>query len=154
MSFIRVLYSTPTPRWITYSADIMIVAISTILIFILLPNEINAFHNSNTSYFLTLFLILTAYGLTNLLTGAYKCIVRFSLIDDMFKSFICVLSATIILLIINYSFHYFNSEHKINISFAGLIIIGVISLCLMILIRMSVKYLYRYKKFVGKLRIS
>ena len=142
MSFIRVLYSTPTPRWITYSADIMIVAISTILIFILLPNEINAIYNSNTSYFLTLFLVLTAYGLTNLLTGAYKCIVRFSLIDDMFKSFICVLSATIILLIINYSFNYFNSEHKINISFAGLIIIGVISLCLMILIRMSVKYLY------------
>lgn len=140
-SFIRVLYSTPTPRWITYSADILIVAISTILIFVLLPNEINSFNSSN-SYFLTFFLILTAYGLTNLMTGAYKCIVRFSIIDDMLKSFFCVLSATIILLIVNYSFYYLNSEHKIIISFAGLIIIGVISLCIMIMMRMSVKYLY------------
>ena len=140
-SFIRVLYSTPTPRWITYSADILIVAISTILIFILLPNEINTF-NSRNSYFLTFFLILTVYGLTNLMTGAYKCIVRFSLIDDMLKSFFCVLIATIILLIGNYSFYYLNSEHRIIISFAGLIIIGVISLCIMILMRMSVKYLY------------
>lgn len=140
-SFIRVLYSTPTPRWITYSADTLIVAISTILIFVLLPNEINSFNSSN-SYFLTFFLILTAYGLTNLMTGAYKCIVRFSIIDDMLKSFFCVLSATIILLIVNYSFYYLNSEHKIIISFAGLIIIGVISLCTMIMMRMSVKYLY------------
>lgn len=140
-SFIRVLYSTPTPRWITYSADTLIVAISTILIFVLLPNEINSFNSSN-SYFLTFFLILTAYGLTNLMTGAYKCIVRFSIIDDMLKSFFCVLSATIILLIVNYSFYYLNSEHKIIISFAGLIIIGVISLCIMIMMRMSVKYLY------------
>lgn len=140
-SFIRVLYSTPTPRWITYSADILIVTISTILIFVLLPNEINTFNCSN-SYIFTFFLILTAYGLTNLMTGAYKCIVRFSLIDDMLKSFFCVLSATIILLIVNYSFYYLNSEHKIIFSFAGLIIIGIISLCIMILMRMCVKYLY------------
>lgn len=140
-SFIRVLYSTPTPRWITYSADILIVTISTILIFVLLPNEINTFNCSN-SYIFTFFLILTAYGLTNLITGAYKCIVRFSLIDDMLKSFFCVLSATIILLIVNYSFYYLNSEHKIIFSFAGLIIIGIISLCIMILMRMCVKYLY------------
>ncbi len=140
-SFIRVLYSTPTPRWITYSADILIVTISTILIFVLLPNEINTFNCSN-SYIFTFFLILTSYGLTNLMTGAYKCIVRFSLIDDMLKSFFCVLSATIILLIVNYSFYYLNSEHKIIFSFAGLIIIGIISLCIMILMRMCVKYLY------------
>lgn len=138
---VRLMHATPTPRWITFSADIVIVAISALIVFLAMPIELVG-GNSRMMPLISYVSIIAVYAIVNLLTGSYKCIVRFSVTDDMFKAFFFVAVSTIVLWIANFSCSFLFSSGEALIGFPGLFIIGVIALCAMMLLRIMIKYLY------------
>lgn len=133
------LHVAPTPRWITFSADFVIVAFCALLIFLLSPSN---FGTSSVSLNFGYFTILIVYAAMNLLTGNYKCIVRFSVITDIFKSFTYATLSSLILCVISLGYSYFNPQHDLFLSIPAILIVGTISLCAMIMLRVMVKYFY------------
>ena len=87
-------------------------------------------------------LIIFVYAISNLLTGSYKCIVRYSVTDDMFKTFYFVLLSTILLCSISLGYSFFSDSHVLLINIPCLLIVGVVSLSAMMLLRVMIKYLY------------
>lgn len=136
---VQILHASPTPRWITYMADLIIVAISALIIFLLPPEDYGVIKSHQHIGYC---LIILVYALCNLITGSYRCIVRFSLTDDMFKAFFFVFVSTCTLCAVSVGFSFFSDSHQLLISIPGLLITGCISLCAMMLIRILVKYFY------------
>lgn len=140
LRLVQLAHLTPTPRWITYTVDLCIVALCALLLF-LFPNEV-AGNTTSTLQQIGYCTIIGVYALANILTGSYKCIVRFSVTDDMFKAFFFVLVSTIALCAISILYSIFSDSHIMLINIPALLIIGVMSLCAMMLIRLMIKYLY------------
>lgn len=120
-------------------ADLLIVAISALITFVL---PVNNSPIQESYQFIGYCCIIATYALSNLITGSYKCIVRFSLTNDMFKATLFVFVSTAILCGINIIFSLFSSSHSLLISTPTILITGCTSLCAMMLIRVFVKYFY------------
>lgn len=136
---VQIAHITPTPRWITFIVDLCIVAVSALVVF-LFPMELTA--QSLNLQQIGYCLIIFVYAIANLLTGSYKCIVRYSVTDDLFKSFYLVMLSTILLCSLSLCYSFFSDNHVVLISIPALLIIGVMSLCVMMLLRIFIKYLY------------
>ena len=106
---VQLVHLTPTPRWITYIVDLCIVATSALIVF-LFPIELMGHLSSNLQQ-IGYCLIIFVYAISNLLTGSYKCIVRYSVTDDMFKTFYFVLLSTILLCSISLGYSFFSDSH-------------------------------------------
>lgn len=136
---IRALASTPTPRWITYAVDLLIVAFCSLYL-LLSPSDWMAPFPSATQ--VTYLVIVGSYAIMNLIVGSYKCIVRFSVTEDIFKVCWYVLLSTALICFFSVIYCVFSSSHQMLVSIVPVAIIGGVSLSLMMLVRISVKYAY------------
>ncbi len=135
----RQLTNTPAPRWITYSVDLLIVMITALFVFVF-PKSVFSPEPSSvqTSYLI----FVSSYALMNLVTGSYRCIVRFSVTEDTFRAFWCVLMSSALVLLVSELYSFFTSSHRMIVDILPVAVIGAVSLSLMILVRLSVKYFY------------
>lgn len=138
-SIMRSLTNTPAPRWITYAVDLLIVAFCSLYLLLAPPDRFAPFPSALQISYL---LIVGSYALMNLITGSYKCIVRFSVTEDMFKVFWYVLLSSALVCAFSVGFSLFSSAHHMLVSIVPVAIIAGMSLSLMMLVRISVKYLY------------
>ncbi len=147
LRIIRMFHGSPSPRWITFLADFVIVAICSALIFMLSP------HNQPkllTDY--GYIIMLAVYTFTNLITGNYKCIIRFSVTDDMLKTFFFVALSCIILCTTSFCFSLVSSSHYFLIPIPSILITSAIILCALVLLRLTVKTFYNHISAVLKER--
>lgn len=136
---IKQLTNTPAPRWITYAVDLLIVMFTASLVFILPENYFSTEPSSVQTAYL---LIVGSYALMNLISGSYRCIVRFSVTEDMFKAFWYVVLSSALICLASVLYSFFTTTHKMLIDVLPVVVIGAVSLSLMMLARISVKYLY------------
>lgn len=138
-SIIRTLTNTPAPRWITFSVDIAIVAFAALFLFICPETDFAPEPAAiQTSYLV----VVAAYALMNLITGCYKCIVRFSVTEDLFKAVWYVALSSVLICAISVCYSFFTSAHHMLINILPVAVTAGFALCLMMLARISVKYLY------------
>lgn len=135
----RQLTNTPAPRWITYSVDLMIVIFTALFVFMVPEKDFSPEPSAvQTSYLL----IIGSYALMNLVTGSYRCIVRFSVTEDMFKAFWYVVLSSGLVCMLSVVYSLFTTAHQMLIGIMPIVVVGCVSLSLMMLVRISVKYLY------------
>lgn len=134
---IRMLQSAPTPRWIIFTIDTLIIAVVASLVFVFPPEYFGA---STAMRQIAYVLLVATYAGCNLATGCYKCIVRFSVPYDLFKVFWCVVLASCIVGTI--SFGVWIVYHRILINVIPIVLVAGVSLSLMESLRIVIKHLY------------
>lgn len=138
MSFVKIMAATPAPRWMVLLADLAIVALSCILTFTL-NNHIQG-DGPLYSLFFKCIIILLVYLLFSVVFKSFQYIVRLSVIEDIYRIVLLVISSFIFLTIFALAFEIFGGQRYYSIW--NLFIIGVFSFSLMMCMRLVVKYLY------------
>lgn len=148
LSFMKLLAVTVAPRWMVLLADMVIVALSCILTF-----SFNDYVTGNSIYFSLLFktaVILLVYLCCSLIFKSYQYIVRLSVIEDVYRIVMLIMTSSIVLATIALTSEWLTNTRYFSIW--NLFIIGVFSFSLMMCMRLSVKYLYTLINGVGVVR--
>lgn len=129
----------PVPKWMVLFADLALIAISCAL-----SLAFASHHDYGQSFIYTpqarALVEFVVYATLAIMLGTSKYIIRLSVIEDTFRLVQLTICATALLAVISLctyltlGFFYF--------SFWNIFVIGVISFALMLLMRLSIKYLY------------
>ena len=97
---------------------------------------------SNSAFVLirNLVIIVAVYGLVTYLTKSYTCVIRLSVIEDLYREFIVVFVSTLILIGINLV--YSAIVQDVLFSYWGVIYVGVLSFAMLTIERLVIKYIY------------
>lgn len=138
-ALVRGFVDKPMPKWMVYFADLLIVAFCCVITLTF------GIHNDNGSEWIyspaarAMFEFLV-YGILSFAFGTSRYIIRLSVIEDTYKLVLLVGAASLTLSFASlvtyftHGFAYFN--------FWNIFVIGVMSFTLMLLMRLSIKYLY------------
>lgn len=127
-----------TPRWVILLIDLLIVATGYSIV-----EARNTFVFGNFSfehYFGCMAVVLAVYFAVIYLSKSYTCVIRLSVIEDLYRTFMVVSGATIILMVVNVGYLLVTKE--MFYSFWLLFVIGVLSFSIMMIERLFIKYLY------------
>lgn len=129
----------PSPKWMVYAADVLIMAFCCALTLAFgSRNEIGS--EPIFSQPMRAFFEFAVYAVLALVLGTSKYIIRLSVIEDTYRLVLLVVSASAILSftsLVTYfigGFYYF--------SYWNIFVIAVMTFSLMLLMRLSIKYLY------------
>lgn len=135
----RVL-STPSPWWLILSVDILIVALSCWATFSFnyqRPNPALGFFGTNPGQGS---IVLAVYVVFMLMARPFRYIVRLSAVEDMYRIVATVVASSIVLFVIAWvSASAFGQP---MFQFWNIFVIGLLSFTMMMLVRLSIKYLY------------
>jgi len=132
-------YDAPTPRSIALLSDIMVVSVCSLLAFVL-PTE--SFLAKHSMLPLAYLLFIAVYTLVDILLGFYRGVVRISLTNSAFNTFKYVLTSTLILVAISWGYMWISRGDRLLISPLTIVLIGAIIMCIMLMIRILVKYTF------------
>lgn len=138
MPFMAILASTPAPRWMVLLVDMLIVTISCILTFtfnVCLPGS-GVFYTPLVKTLIIIFF----YLLFSMQIKSFQYIVRLSVIEDVYRVAMLVISSSIFLVMFAFVIEIIIGDRYYSIW--NLFIIGVFSFSLMMCVRLVVKYLY------------
>lgn len=138
MSFMKIMASTPAPRWMVLLADLAIVAISCILTF-----SFNS-HVTGSGLMYSLMaktmVIMATYLAFSISMKSFQYIIRLSVIEDVYRVVMLVVTASLFLSFIAFGLEFVVGQRYLSIW--NIFIIGVFSFSLMMCMRLTVKYLY------------
>ncbi len=137
-SIVKAFIDKPTPKWMVYLADLVLIAFSCALTF--------AFDTTSygTSYFDTpiarvLFEFVT-YAVLSYLLGTSRYIIRLSVIEDTYKLVLLIFTASLALTLVSAATYITLGYWYFNIW--NIIIVGLMAFSLMLLMRLTIKYFY------------
>ncbi len=136
---VKLLQAAPTPRWVIFSIDMLIIALVSLLIFVFPPGYFGA---NPALRQIGYCLLLGSFAIMNLLTGTYRCIVRLSVPYDLLKTFWCVLLSCATVCLVSIVYSAIASDHRLLIGILPLLLVGTVSMSLMMSLRVLVKYFY------------
>ena len=87
-----------------------------------------------------LVLVVAVYGLVTYLSKSYTCVIRLSVIEDLYREFVVVFVSTLILIAINLV--YSAITNSVLISYWGIVYIGVLAFAMLTIERLVIKYVY------------
>ena len=138
LRLIRVFNSQTSPRWLVALIDVLLIFISYLVV--------GAFDFKKGDFALFDFWLIKAgvfvgvFVLMMVVFKSYAFIIRLSVIEDLQRIFMVAISSTTIILLLNFVVYLMS-----NIVFYGcwnVLFVGCLSLTLMLLMRMTVKYLH------------
>ena len=138
LSFMRLLAATPAPRWMVLLADMIIVALSCVLIFTF--NEAPKGNNILYAPIIKTAIVLGMYFIFSLKFKSFQYIVRLSVIEDIYRIALLVAMSSFTLVAMVFGTEVITHERYFSIW--NIFIIGVFSFTLMMCMRLAVKYLY------------
>ena len=136
---VRTFQFSTTPRWIILLIDMLIVTASFSIV------EIGAMYTlhrlaSPAMLLMDWAIVATVYFLIIYLSKIHNCVIRLSVIVDLYRTFMAAFTATVILFVINLV--CFLVSHEYVFSFWNLFFIGVLSFTIMMVERLFIKYFY------------
>ena len=137
--FVRHMRAKTVPRWLILLVDMFLVSCS-YLIFIASDMYTRPGINNFASIMTGLCIILVVYFIVTYISKSYTCIIRLSVIEDLYREFIVVFSATLILLALNvatkllFNFQLFR--------FWCILFTGVLSFTSLTIERLMIKHIY------------
>lgn len=126
------------PRWLILMVDMFIVSVSFSMFAI--SDVFSGVETSGLVLLRNLAIVVTVYFLVTYFIKSYTCIIRLSVIEDLYREALVVVIATALLLFINTGALIVSGEALLR--FWHIIIIGAISFAFLVLERLVVKYLY------------
>lgn len=128
-----------TPRWIILLLDMLIVLFCFVATVVA---DIYSMHSviAPSTIILNAFLVLAVYFLVTYISKSYTCVIRLSVIEDLYRIFMAIVVSTLLLASINIM--------KLAITgvpfmkFWNILIIGALSFSIMMIERLCIKYLY------------
>ena len=128
-----------TPRWIILLLDMLIVLasyVATVIADMYSLHIVTAALNTLT----IAALVVGVYFVVSYISKSYTCVIRLSVIEDLYRIFMVVLVATILLSIINAL--WLAIFHHELMKFWNILVIGALSFSMMMIERLCIKYLY------------
>ena len=138
LSFVKVMAATPAPRWMVLLADLAIVLLSCIFVFIF--NSTLDGEGVLYAPVAKLLIIALSYLIFSLIYKSYQYIVRLSVMSDIYRIAILVATSSSFLVLLIIALEIITGNRFISIW--NIFIIGVFSFSLMMCMRLVVKYLY------------
>ena len=128
-----------TPRWIILLLDMVIVAASYACT--VMADNYSQFYLTSSIRVLTVgVLVLLVYFIVTSVSKTYMYVIRLSVIEDLYRVFMAVVSATVILIAINAIYQGVNGTSFVK--YWNILVIGALSFSLMMIERLCIKYLY------------
>ena len=129
----------PTPKWMVYIADLLLIAFSCALTF-----AFGTHHTYGSSFIYTplaraLFEFVT-YAVLAYFLGTSKYIIRLSVIEDTYKLVMLIITASVVLSFVSLTTYF--TVGYMYFSIWNIIVVGLMAFALMLLMRLSIKYFY------------
>ena len=128
-----------TPRWIILLLDMLIVMgcfTATVVADIYSKGSPIA----TTTFLLNAFIVFAVYFAVSLLSRSYTCVIRLSVIEDLYRIFIAIAISTLLLFVLNVIKLAVTGDPLMK--FWDILVIGALSFSLMMIERLCIKYLY------------
>lgn len=138
-SLIRSFIAKPSPKWMVYVADLILIAISGICTFAF------GYHTEAGQGFFAepmarWLIVFCTYAVLSLLLGTSKYIVRLSVIEDTYRLALLVVLSSLLLCIVSLVSYFWLGYFYF--SFWNIFNIAMMAFALMLLMRLSIKYIY------------
>ena len=128
-----------TPRWIILLLDMLIVTVCYISVVVAEMYSLHLFVTP-ISFFVNWLIIFAVYFVVSYVTKSYTCVIRLSVIEDLYRIFMVVVLSTVILVFFNALKLWLTGEPFMK--FWNILNIGALSFSLMMIERLCIKYLY------------
>ena len=138
LKWFKNLKTNIVPRWMILLIDLFLVGISYGIFVISSLNP----QDQSGIYVITRNLIITLaiYGIVTYLSKSYTCIIRLSVIEDLYREFVVVFISTLILIGLNLI--YSAITQNVFFSYWGVVYVGVLSFAMLTVERLVIKHLY------------
>ena len=126
-----------TPRWIILLLDMLIVMISfaaTVLA------GMFSVHTSAATILTNAFIVFAVYFAVTYISKSYTCVIRLSVIEDLYRIFMAIAFSTLVLFILNVGKQVITGTTFFK--YWDILVIGALSFSLMMIERLCIKYLY------------
>ena len=126
-----------TPRWIILLLDMLIVMISfaaTVLA------GMFSVHTSAATILTNAFIVFAVYFAVTYISKSYTCVIRLSVIEDLYRIFMAIAFSTLVLFILNVGKQMITGTTFFK--YWDILVIGALSFSLMMIERLCIKYLY------------
>lgn len=139
LKLFRLFKVRTTPRWIILMLDMLIVMVSYIATVVADMYSLHSLTSSST-ILINGFIVFVVYFAVTYISKSYTCVIRLSVIEDLYRIFMAIVVSTILLIGINIV--------KMGITgvpflkFWDILIIGALSFSMMMIERLCIKYLY------------
>ena len=138
LKWFKNLKTNTVPRWMILLIDMVLVACS-YGVFVL--SSLNPQITPSAFVLIrNLVLVVAVYGLVTYLSKSYTCVIRLSVIEDLYREFIVVFVSTLILIGINLVYAAFTQN--VLFSYWGIVYVGVLSFAMLTIERLVIKYMY------------
>jgi FlaA1/EpsC-like NDP-sugar epimerase len=140
LRLLRLLKKNTAPRWVVFAVDLLIVIVSTALVIT------SDFFRVGGSFAFSpvvrgIFVVL-GYVFVSLVTRSFACVIRLSVVEDVYKVIQLVFFSTVLLCLVNLIYNV-NHPNAIMFSYWSLFFIATIVLSLTIAERSFIKYVFR-----------
>ncbi len=128
-----------TPRWIILLLDMLIVLVSFIST-VIADMYSSHFVQPSGTILLNAFLVLAVYFAVTYLSKSYTCVIRLSVIEDLYRIFLVIVFSTLLLFGLNVGRLIIAGAPFMK--FWDVLVIGALSFSMMMIERLCIKYLY------------
>lgn len=136
----RAFLESPSPRWMVFAADLLMVLLSCVLTYAFNPNVTSTFDGWLYTPTAKIALITVVYSAFGLFMGTYAYVIRLSVIEDVYRIVQLCLTASMTLLVASLVASV--SLGQPYFSIWNLFTVSVFSFSLMVLSRLVIKYAY------------
>ena len=139
LPFIKAFKVRSTPRWIILLLDMLIVVVS--FAATVLAGMFSAQHNPPAAIILTYaFIVVAVYFAVTYISKSYTCVIRLSVIEDLYRIFMAIAFSTLVLFLLKYAASFITGTTFLK--YWDILVIGALSFSLMMIERLCIKYLY------------
>ena len=128
-----------TPRWIILLLDMLIVMISFAATVLAGMFSSDPSPTANT-IMVYAFVVFAVYFAVTYISKSYTCVIRLSVIEDLYRIFMAISFSTLVLFIIKFSIKLIFGWSFLK--YWDILVIGALSFSLMMIERLCIKYLY------------
>lgn len=138
LKWFKSLKTNTVPRWIILLIDMLLVACSYV-VFVsssLDPQVLRTWPSIVRNFII----VVATYGLVTYFSKSYTCVIRLSVIEDLYREFVVVFVSTVILILLNLIYGAIAQE--VLFSYWGVIFVGVLAFAMLTVERLVIKYMY------------
>lgn len=130
-----------TPRWVILLIDMLIVMVSFALVVTADTFVNRQLYASPLQVLAALAVVVATYFGVTYVSKSYTCVIRLSVTEDLFRTFLVAFMATTILIAINTGVHFVTGQQMFR--YWSVLLVGALAFSIMTIERLLIKYLYQ-----------